>query len=84
MNKHEQCDVVVVGAGLGGLQCARLLGRAGVRVLLVDAKRTLDAGVHTTGIFVRRTLEDFDLPADCLGCRSLRHALFARAPQVGP
>jgi flavin-dependent dehydrogenase len=60
-------DVIVVGAGLGGLQCARLLGRAGLSVLLVDHKRTLDAGVHTTGIFVRRTLEDFDLPTDCLG-----------------
>jgi flavin-dependent dehydrogenase len=28
--------------------------------------------VHTTGIFVRRTLEDFDLPADCLGA-PVRH-----------
>src|SRR2546423_8481000 len=60
-------DVVVVGAGLGGLQCARLLARAGVRVLIADRKRALDEAVHTTGIFVRRTLEDFDLPADCLG-----------------
>lgn len=67
MNAVEQYDVIIVGAGLGGLQCARLLGRAGVRVLLVDRKRALDEAVHTTGIFVRRTLEDFDLPADCLG-----------------
>ena len=67
MSRSDGFDVIVVGAGLGGLQCARLLGRAGVRVLLVDAKRRLDEGVHTTGIFVRRTLEDFELPADCLG-----------------
>ena len=60
-------DVVVIGAGLGGLQCARLLAHGGVSVLLVDRKQTLDANVHTTGIFVRRTLEDFDLPEDCLG-----------------
>ncbi|MGB7922373.1 MAG: NAD(P)/FAD-dependent oxidoreductase [Pyrinomonadaceae bacterium] len=60
-------DVVIVGAGLGGLQCARLLGRQGVRVLLVDRKRSLDESIHTTGIFVRRTLEDFDLPEKCLG-----------------
>lgn len=63
----ETFDAVVVGAGLAGLQCARLLAGAGRRVLLIDRKRTLDAAVHTTGIFVRRTLEDFDLPADCLG-----------------
>lgn len=67
MTNDEIYDVIVVGAGLGGLQCARLLGAAGRRVLLVDRKRALDESVHTTGIFVRRTLEDFPLPADCLG-----------------
>ncbi len=41
-------------------------------MLLVDRKRTLDESIHTTGIFVRRTLEDFALPADCLGA-SVRH-----------
>ena len=72
MSEAQRFDVVIIGAGLGGLQCARLLARAGVRVLLADRKRALDAGVHTTGIFVRRTLEDFDLPADCLGA-AVRH-----------
>lgn len=68
MMNEETYDVIIVGAGLGGLQCARLLGGAGFgRVLLVDRKRTLDESVHTTGIFVRRTLEDFPLPPDCLG-----------------
>ena len=64
--------MVVVGAGLAGLQSARLLGRSGLRVLLVDQKRSVAERVHTTGIFVRRTLEDFDLPEDCLGT-AVRH-----------
>src|ERR1051326_9121617 len=60
-------DVTIIGAGLAGLQCARLLARQGVNVLLVDRKNSLDQKIHTTGIFVRRTLVDFDLPDDCLG-----------------
>src|SRR5205809_2171965 len=63
----KQYDVIVVGAGLAGLQCARLLGKQGLKVLLVDRKASLDQAIHTTGIFVRRTLEDFALPEDCLG-----------------
>jgi flavin-dependent dehydrogenase len=60
-------DVTIIGAGLAGLQCARLLSTQGHNVLLVDRKNTLDQKIHTTGIFVRRTLVDFDIPEDCLG-----------------
>lgn len=67
MNSPTQYDVTIIGAGLAGLQCARLLGKRGLRVLLVDRKDSLAASIHTTGIFVRRTLEDFDIPNDCLG-----------------
>ena len=63
----NQYDVVIVGAGLAGLQSARLLGRRGMRVLLVDRKPRIDESIHTTGIFVRRTLQDFCIPEDCLG-----------------
>src|SRR5947209_18752148 len=68
----EAFDAVVIGAGLAGLQTARLLGARGLRVLLVDRKHSLNRGIHTTGIFVRRTLEDFDIPEDCLG-PAVRH-----------
>lgn len=60
-------DVVIIGAGLAGLQCAKLLSRQGAKILLVDRKNDLTRGVHTTGIFVRKTLEDFDFPAGTLG-----------------
>jgi len=65
-------DCAVVGAGLAGLNVALVLGRRGRRVLLVDRKGTLEAGIHTTGIFVRRTLDDFSFPADSLG-PAIRH-----------
>ena len=60
-------DVVIAGAGLAGLQCAKLLSMRGAKVLLVDRKIDLTRGIHTTGIFVRKTLEDFDFPAGTLG-----------------
>ena len=60
-------DVTVVGAGLAGLQCARLLAADGVSVLLVDRKRDVREGIRTTGIFVRKSFEEFDLAAGSLG-----------------
>lgn len=70
----REVDVTIIGAGLAGLQCARLLSAKGVGVLLVDRKSDLSKGVHTTGIFVRKTFEDFSLPAGTLGrpIRSVR------------
>ncbi|HQU81840.1 MAG TPA: NAD(P)/FAD-dependent oxidoreductase [Pyrinomonadaceae bacterium] len=63
----KRFDVVIIGAGLAGLQCARLLSQRGAKILLVDRKSDLAKGIHTTGIFVRKTLEDFDFPVGTLG-----------------
>lgn len=63
----NEFDAVIIGAGLAGLHSARLLARSGISVLLVDRKHDLSKGVHITGIFVRRTFEDFHFPAGKLG-----------------
>ncbi|CAL9348790.1 hypothetical protein SUDANB176_00430 [Streptomyces sp. enrichment culture] len=60
-------DVLVVGAGLAGLHVAALLARRGHDVLLVERRATLAAAIRTTGIFVRKTLDDFPLPSEHLG-----------------
>ncbi|MBW3572918.1 MAG: FAD-dependent monooxygenase, partial [Gemmatimonadetes bacterium] len=46
-------------------------------MLLADRKPAVDHAVHTTGIFVRRTLESFALPDDCLGPPVRRVALYS-------
>ncbi|WP_433729943.1 FAD-dependent oxidoreductase [Actinoplanes sp. CA-051413] len=79
----EMVDVLVVGAGLAGLHTARLLARRGLDVLVVDRRSTLDTGIRTTGIFVRRTLEDFALPAEELG-PAIRRVLLYPPSLRGP
>ncbi|MFE6968040.1 NAD(P)/FAD-dependent oxidoreductase [Isoptericola sp. NPDC057653] len=69
-------DVLVVGAGLAGLWTATELARRGHDVVLADRRTRLDASVRTTGIFVRRTLEDFDLPPEHLGPAVRRMVLY--------
>jgi flavin-dependent dehydrogenase len=67
-------DVAVVGAGLAGLQLARKVAARGLRVVLLDRKASLTEGIHTTGIFVRKTWEDFPLPDEQLG-RPIREVI---------
>ena len=70
-------DVAVIGAGVAGLHCARLLGARGLRVALIDRKRSVADNVQTTGIFVRKTWEDFALPAEQLGAPIRRVTLYS-------
>ncbi|MGK5115623.1 NAD(P)/FAD-dependent oxidoreductase [Geodermatophilus sp. CPCC 205506] len=63
----QTADVLVVGAGLAGLHTATLLARRGHDVLLAERRPGLSGAIRTTGIFVRKTLDDFPLPPECLG-----------------
>jgi flavin-dependent dehydrogenase len=79
----ETVDVLVAGAGLAGLETARLLALRGLDVLVCERRSNLDIGIRTTGIFVRRTLEDFTLPDRHLGPAVRRVRLYPpslRAP----
>lgn len=76
-------DVMIVGAGLAGLQCARLLARSGVQVWIVDRRARVEQNIQTTGIFVRKTLEDFDLPESTLG-PPIRDVLLYPPSKVNP
>ncbi|MFC0249466.1 NAD(P)/FAD-dependent oxidoreductase [Citricoccus parietis] len=74
--RNAEVDVLVVGAGLAGLHCATQLARAGHQVLLAERRPTLTGTVRTTGIFVRRTLEDYALPEEHLGPAIRRMVLY--------
>jgi flavin-dependent dehydrogenase len=67
MPTGDRSDVLVVGAGLAGLYTATLLARSGHDVVLAERRTDLARSIRTTGIFVRRTLDDYALPDDCLG-----------------
>ncbi len=76
MSAVRDTEVLVVGAGLAGLHVATLLAGRGHAVSVVDKRTDLGRSIRTTGIFVRRTLDDFALPPDRLGPPIRRVALY--------
>ena len=79
---RDDADVLVVGAGLAGLHTATLLARRGHDVLLAERRAGLAGAIRTTGIFVRKTLDDFPLPPECLGPPIRRVVLHPRDAAV--
>ena len=74
-------DVAIIGAGLAGLQVARLLARGGASVFLADARRSVTQSVRTTGIFVRKTFTDFPTLHPFLGPAIRSIAIHSRGGQ---
>jgi flavin-dependent dehydrogenase len=75
----QRAQTLVVGAGLAGLQCARRLASLGADVLLIDRKASVTDSIQTTGIFVRKTWEDFPLPDEQLGAPIREVTLYSPA-----
>jgi flavin-dependent dehydrogenase len=60
-------DVVIVGAGPAGCQCARLLAKSGYQVLLVEQHENFYQNDFSSAGTPIETLEQFDLPQDIVG-----------------
>ncbi|MDX2231115.1 MAG: NAD(P)/FAD-dependent oxidoreductase [Leptolyngbyaceae cyanobacterium bins.349] len=63
---HE-FDVVVVGGGPAGGQCARSLTQAGRKVLLIERHKTFAANCFSSAGTPIATLSQYDLPASVVG-----------------
>jgi geranylgeranyl reductase len=55
-----QFDVIIIGAGPAGLECARLLQESSLSVLILERKRVIGPKVCAGGVI--ETIETFDLP----------------------
>ena len=60
-------DVVIVGAGPAGGQCARLLALANYRVLLVEQQENFERHNFSSAATPLETLKQFDLPTEVVG-----------------
>lgn len=56
-------DVIIIGSGLGGLECAHLLGQAGLHVLVLEQARALGGAMQS----YRRQGLDYDTGFHCVG-----------------
>src|SRR5262245_51497527 len=57
-------DVVIIGAGPGGLHAARQLSSRGFDVVVLEEHSRIGAPVHCTGILASDAFEEFALPAN--------------------
>ncbi len=60
----EKYDVVVVGAGPAGGQCARELSAMGKKVLLIEKSKEIGQPNFSSAGAPKELFKDFDLPAD--------------------
>src|SRR5262249_23047164 len=61
---NSDADVLVIGAGPGGLYAAAGLARHGRRVLVCEEHETIGDPVHCTGIIASSCFDELDLPRE--------------------
>lgn len=64
--KRPDLDVVVVGAGPAGSECARRLAEAGCSVLVAEEHERAGEPLHCTGIISAHAYSAFDLPPSAI------------------
>lgn len=64
--KRPDLDVVVVGAGPAGCECARRLADASYRVLVVEEHASAGEPVHCTGVISSQAYAAFELPESAI------------------
>ncbi len=57
-------DVVIIGAGPGGLHAARELAKRGFDVAVLEEHARIGAPVHCTGVLASDALQEFGLPSN--------------------
>lgn len=63
----ENYDVVIIGAGPAGGQCARELSRCHFKVLLIDKAKDFAENNYSSGAAPIELLSAFDLPESIIG-----------------
>lgn len=61
---REKFDVIIVGAGPAGAECARELSKKGRKVLIIEKSPGIGRPDFSSGGTPKETFEDFDLPLD--------------------
>jgi polyamine oxidase len=51
MQQALAAEVIVAGAGIAGLTCARLLAKAGVKVTVLEARNRVGGRIHTCNVY---------------------------------
>jgi len=65
-SQRPDLDVIVVGAGPAGSECARRLAEAGCAVLVTEEHARPGEPVHCTGVISAHAYRAFDLPASAI------------------
>ncbi len=67
MNSINDFNVVVIGAGPAGCQCARTLAKLGYKILLVEQHETFQKNDFSSAATPQETLDKFNLPETVVG-----------------